>query len=271
MRAHYELDRPLAEQLVAYAANLVRGDLGRSYVQKQPVLAVIGARVPATLLLLATALSASTALGLWLGATAGRRAGSAIDGAIRTTTLLGQAAPAFWLGQLMLLVFAAGLGWFPVQGMVSPRGGGEGLAYVWDVARHLALPAATLGTLQLALVTRLTRAGVLDALRQDYVRTARAKGVPEGLVLRRHALRNALLPVVTAVGGQAGTLLTGAVLTEIIFAWPGLGRLLYDATLTRDYPLLMAIFELTTLAVVLINLAVDLLYARLDPRVRLHG
>jgi peptide/nickel transport system permease protein len=271
MRAHFGLDRPLPEQLAVYLGNALRGDLGRSYVQRQPVLSVIAGRLPATLLLLGTALAFATGLGLWLGVVAARRAGTAADGAIRLGTLIGQAAPAFWLGQVMLLVFAAGLGWFPVQGMVSARGGGEGLAWAIDVGRHLVLPAATLGMLQVALVTRLTRAGMLEALAQDYVRTARAKGVPERRVLGRHALRNALLPVVTAVGGQVGTLLTGAVLTEIIFAWPGLGRLLYDATLARDYPLLMAIFQLTTVAVIATNLAVDLLYARLDPRVRLHA
>ncbi len=268
MRAHFGLDRPLVEQFAVYVSDVLRGDFGRSYVQKQPVFQVILARLPATLLLLSTALAVATTVGVWLGAEAGRRAGSLVDAAIRTGTLMAYCAPAFWIGQVFLLVFGARLGWFPIQGMVTARGGYEGVAYAVDVAHHLVLPAATLGLLQLALIARLTRAGVREALAEDYARTASAKGLPQRRVVYGHALPNALLPVVTVVGGHVGTLLTGAVLTEIVFAWPGLGRLLYDATLARDYPLLMAIFELATLTVVVTNLGTDLLYAALDPRVR---
>jgi peptide/nickel transport system permease protein len=268
MREHYGLDRPFAEQFVVYVANVIQGDFGHSYTQKQPVLPIILARVPATLLLVVTALVLATTMGIVFGVEAARRAGSPIDVAIRSCTLFGYCAPAFWTGQILLLIFAAWLGWFPVQGMTSARGEYQGLAYIANVAHHLVLPAVTLGLLQLALITRLTRAGLREALNQDYVRTARAKGVAERTVVYRHALRNALLPVVTVVGGHVGTLLTGAVLTEIIFAWPGLGRLLYDATLTRDYPLLMAMFQVTTITVILANLMTDLVYAAMDPRVR---
>lgn len=268
MRAHYGLDRPLPEQFVRYAGAVLRGDFGRSYVQKQPVFPVILSRLPATALLLLTALTLATLAGVGLGAAAGRRAGSPLDVAIRTGTLLAYCAPAFWLGQLFILVFAAGLGWFPVQGMVSARGSSQGLGYVADVAKHLVLPAVTLSLVQVALIARLTRTGVREALEEDYTRTASAKGLAVRGVVDGHALPNALLPVVTVVGSHVGTLITGAVLTEIVFAWPGLGRLLYDATLSRDYPLLMAIFELTTLAVVAANLLTDLLYAALDPRIR---
>jgi peptide/nickel transport system permease protein len=156
----------------------------------------------------------------------------------------------------------------PVQGMATARGGYSGLRYALDVAWHLVLPAVTLGLLQLALVTRLTRAGLREVLADDFVRTARARGLGTRAVLYRHALRNALLPVVTVVGGHVGALLTGAVLTEIIFAWPGLGRLLYDATLSRDYPLLMAIFLVVSTSVIVANLLTDLVYTMLDPRVR---
>jgi peptide/nickel transport system permease protein len=152
--------------------------------------------------------------------------------------------------------------------MSSVRGGYTGLRHVLDVLWHLVLPATTLGLLQLALVTRLTRTGLLEALSDDYVRTARAKGLPFARVLYGHALRNALLPVVTVVGGHVGTLLAGAVLTEIIFAWPGLGRLIYDATLARDYPLLMAVFLVVSASVVVVNLITDLAYAYFDPRIR---
>lgn len=269
MRAKFGLDRPLHEQLLRYLANAARGDFGYSYTYSQPVFQVIAGRVPATLLLLLSALVVSTSSGVWLGLRAARREGGAVDHGVLVGTLLGAAVPVFWLGQVLVIVFAAGLGWFPVQGMSTARAGLSGPAYGLDVLRHLVLPVATLALLQLALVTRLTRAGLLEALGEEYVRTARAKGASEEQVLRRHALPNALLPVVTVVGSHFGTLLTGAVLTEIIFAWPGLGRLLYDATLSRDYPLLMAIFLVAALSVILANLATDLAYGLLDPRVRL--
>ena len=268
MRARYGLDRPIPEQLGLYLTNVLRGELGYSFAYSQPVLQVVLGRLPATLLLMLTALTLATALGLWLGVLAARRAETALDHAIAAFTLVGYSVPAFFLGQLLIIVFAAGLGLLPVQGMTTARGGYSGLAYGLDVLRHLVLPAATLGLLQLALIVRLTRAGLLEALGQDYVRTARAKGLNRSAVLYRHALRNALLPIVTVVGGHVGTVLTGAVLTEIVFAWPGLGRLLFDATLSRDYPLLMAIFLLLSISVILANLVTDLVYVVIDPRVR---
>jgi len=191
-----------------------------------------------------------------------------VDHAITATTIGVYGIPVFWLGQVLVIVVAAGLGWFPIQGMTTARTAATGWALVGDVARHLALPATALGLQSLALIARVTRAGMREALGDDLVRTARAKGLAERAVVYRHALPNALLPVVTVVGGHVSTLLTGAVLVEIIFAWPGLGRLLYDATTTRDYPLLMAIFEVVAIGVILANLLTDLLYAVLDPRVR---
>ncbi len=270
MRARFGLDRPIHEQLAVYLANVARGDFGTSYLHRRPALEIIVDRMPATLLLMLTALALSTIGGVWLGATAARHSGQAPDHAITVSTLVGGATPAFWLGQVLVIAFAANLGWFPVQGMTSVRGVPEGFARLLDLLHHLVLPAATLGLLQLALVTRLTRAGVREALAEEYVRTARAKGLAPRVVLRRHALPNALLPVVTVVGGHFGTLLTGAVLTEIIFAWPGLGRLLYDATLSRDYPLLMSIFLIASAGVIVANLLTDLAYGVLDPRVRLR-
>ncbi|MDQ3097911.1 MAG: ABC transporter permease [Chloroflexota bacterium] len=270
MRARFGLDRPLHEQLLVYIGNVARGEFGTSYFHRRPALEIIADRIPATLLLMLTALVLSTIAGIWLGATAARHSDRAPDHAITVGTLVGGATPAFWLGQVLVIVFAANLGWFPVQGMTSVRGVPEGFARVLDLLHHLVLPALTLGLLQLALVTRLTRAGVREALADEYVRTARAKGLAPGAVLGRHALPNALLPVVTVVGGHFGTLLTGAVLTEIIFAWPGLGRLLYDATLSRDYPLLMSIFLVASVSVIVANLLTDLAYGALDPRVRLR-
>lgn len=268
MRARFGLDRPLPEQLGRYVLNVVRGDFSYSFAYRQPVFQVIASRVPATLLLTLSGLVVATLLGLWLGTLAARHAETPLDLLISAGTLVGYSMPAFWLGQVLLIVFAGGLGLFPVQGMTTARVSYTGVRYVADVLWHLALPAMTLGLLQLALVTRLTRASLLDVLAEDYVRTARAKGLGPRAVLYRHALRSALLPVVTVVGGHVGTLLAGAVLTEIIFAWPGLGRLLYDATLSRDYPLLMALFLIVSACVVVVNLLTDLAYTALDPRVR---
>jgi peptide/nickel transport system permease protein len=268
MRAKFGLDLPLAEQLGIYLLNALHGDFGYSYTHSQPVFAVIADRIPATLLLMVPAVALSSVLGVWLGVQSAAHLDGPADHAIVTGTLLGAAVPAFWLGQMLVIFFAAGLGLFPVQGMSSARGSPTGLNAVLDVLHHLVLPVITLATLQLTLVTRLTRAGLREALTEDYVRTGRAKGLNGVQVLLRHALPNALLPVVTLVGSQFGTLLTGAVLTEIIFAWPGIGRLLYDATLARDYPLLMGIFLLASVGVIAANLIVDLLYAWLDPRIR---
>ena len=267
-RVRYGLDQPLSTQLVLYLANAAQGQLGQSFTYRRSVVEVIAGRVPATLLLVGTALVLSSLLGVWLGAIAARRAHALPDHLIALGTLVGYGLPAFWLGQILVLVFAVWLGWFPVQGMSDVRYGYQGLAYVGDVLRHLALPLATLSVLHLAVVTRLTRTGLREQLAADYIRTARAKGLSQPQVVMRHALRNALLPVVTTVGSQFGTLMTGAVLTEIIFAWPGLGRLLYDASLARDYPLLMGIFLFVALSVIVANLVTDLAYAFLDPRVK---
>jgi len=268
MRARFGLDRPLLEQLGRYLLNVVRGDFGYSFAYRQPVFQVIAGRVPATLLLSASGLTIATLLGVCLGVLSARHAETPLDHLISAGTLIGYSMPPFWLGQVLLIVLAAGLGLFPVQGMTTARGGYTGVGAVLDVLWHLALPALTLGLLQLALVTRLTRTGLLEVLNEEYVRTARAKGLGQRAVLYRHALRNALLTVVTVVGGHIGTLLAGAVLTEIIFAWPGLGRLIYDATLSRDYPLLMAVFLVVSASVIVVNLLTDLAYAMLDPRVR---
>ena len=270
MRARFGLDRPLGEQLLIYLWNAAHGDFGYSYTHSQPVLQVIGERVPATLVLMLSAFILSALLGVGLGVVAVRNYQRAPDHAITVGSLIGAALPAFWLGQVLVIVFAGGLGWFPVQGMTTARSTATGLDYLLDVLRHLVLPVATLTILQLTLITRLTRSGLLEGMAEEYVRTARAKGIPEPRVIAQHVLPNALLPVVTLLGSHFGTLLTGAVLTEIIFAWPGLGRLLYDATLARDYPLLMGVFLVAAVSVILANLLTDLTYGLLDPRVRLR-
>ena len=269
MRARYGLDRPVPEQFGRYALAILRGDLGYSFSYGQPVSRVILDRLPATLLLTGTALVLATALGIGLGVLTALRPHGALDHTVAVVTLTAYAMPVFWLGQLLVLLFAVRLGLLPVQGMISVREGYTGGRHLLDVARHLALPALTLALPQVALNARLMRTSLREALAEEYIATARAKGLAERAVIWRHALRNALLPVVTALGGHLGVLLTGAALTETVFAWPGLGRLLLDAALKRDYPLLMAIFLLVSVVVVAANLLTDILYTALDPRVRL--
>lgn len=267
MRERFGLDRPLPQQLLTYLVNVVQGDLGVSFVRGRPALAVVLERLPATLLLAGTALFLSTTVGLTLGVMAARRAGRPMDAGLRVVALLGYATPSFWLAQLAVLLIAFRTGWFPVQGMTDARGDPAGIGHVLDVAHHLVLPAVVLASAELALTTRLVRAGMLEVSRSEYVRTARAKGLPPWRVTR-HALRNALLPVVTVLGGRVGMFFTGAVLVEIVFAWPGVGRLLLSSAQARDYPVLLAVFLLVSFAVVLANLLADVVYARLDPRLR---
>jgi peptide/nickel transport system permease protein len=267
IRAKFGLDRPLPEQLLAYGASVLRGDLGQSFVHGRPVAHVVAERLPATLLLMGTALLLSSPAGVWLGVLAARRTQRPADLALRTAALLAHATPSFWLAQLAAIVLALGTGLFPVQGFTDPRQTLTGWRYALDVLHHLALPALVLAAGELALTTRLTRTGVLEALATDYARTARAKGLPERAIVR-HALRNALLPVVTIIGGRAGMLFTGAVLVETVFAWPGLGQLMLSSILTRDIPVLLGLFVLVSVAVIVANLLTDLAYAWLDPRVR---
>lgn len=268
MHAKFGLDRPLPEQLAIYLVTLARGDLGYSYVMGQPALRVILSRVPATLLLMLTSFILSTTLGIFLGVLAARRSQTPTDASIVTFSLLGNAIPVFWLAQMMIFFLAARLGWFPIYGMTSARVQHTGFNLVVDIAHHLALPVAALTIQQLALITRLTRAGMLEAQAKPYTLAVRAKGATEPRLLFRHALRNALLPVVTILGGRIGFLFAGTVLTETVFAWPGLGRLLLEATLSRDYPILMGIFLLISLSVIIFNLITDFVYAFLDPRIK---
>jgi peptide/nickel transport system permease protein len=266
LRERYGLDQPLLRQFVVYVGQLASGDLGSSFVQGRPVLEVIAERLGPTLLLMGTALALSTVAGVALGALAARRPYGPVDLGVSTGALLGHAVPVFWLAQIVLLLIAFRTGWFPIQGMTDARAGHTGWAAVADVAHHLVLPALVLAGSELALTTRVTRTGLLEQLGQDYVRTARAKGASS--VLRRHALPNALLPVVSVIGTRIGVLFAGAILTETVFAWPGLGRLLLSATQTRDHPVLLGLVLLVALSVVLANLVTDLAYARIDPRIR---
>jgi peptide/nickel transport system permease protein len=269
MRERFGLDRPLGAQYVTYVTNVLQGDLGTSYVQGRPALGVVVDRIPATALLTLTALALSSTLGLLLGTVAASHRGAATDAVIGVGSLAGHAVPSFWLAQLALLFFSVRLGWFPVQGMVDVRADATGFAAALDVLRHLILPASVLAVGELALTTRLVRGEVGDALRSGHVVTARAKGLTERRVVVRHGLRNALLPVTSVIGTRLGAALSGAVLVEVVFAWPGLGRLTLAAIQARDLPVLLASFLVVALAVVLVNLLTDLVYGWLDPRVRL--
>lgn len=268
VRAEYGLDRPLPEQFARYLAAVARGDLGFSFVYRRPVLSLVLDRAVATALLTVTALAFASTLGVVLGVLAARRPFSTLDSLVSGGAIVGFSIPVFWLGQLLILLFAVTLGWLPAQGMASLRESPEGWAWVLDRARHLVLPALALSLRFLAMTTRLARASMLEVLGRDYVRTAQAKGASPARVLFRHALPNALLPVLTLVGYNLGFVLAGSALVETVFGWPGMGRLLYDSVFARDFPVLLGILIVVSLTVVLANLATDLLYAWVDPRIR---
>ena len=271
LRAQFGLDRPLHEQLWIYIRGVLTLDLGFSHRQQQPVSTLILERLPATLLLTGAAFAFAVALGVTLGALAARRVGTWADSAITVLALTFYATPLFWVGLMLVLVFSVWLEWLPSFGMMSVGQNLSGLPMLLDVGKHLLLPALTLGLFYMAVYARLTRATMLEVADQDFVKTARAKGVPEGQVVRRHVLRNALLPVITFAGIQAGQLIGGSILVETVFAWPGIGRLAFEALLARDYPVLMGVFFATSVMVVLFNLLTDLLYAVVDPRVEVNG
>jgi peptide/nickel transport system permease protein len=269
------LDQPLYVQYVQYIGRLLTGQMGDSIFQHQPVTKLIGDRFPATVELTLAAMSIAVVVGMLTGVISAVVPYSLFDVTAMLVALAGVAMPVFWLGMLVILLFSLQLGWLPSFGRGEPiveavqywiRTGD--LSDVLDALRHLVLPALTLGAFSTALISRLVRSALLEVLGQDYVRTARAKGLAQSPVIARHALPNALIPVVTVVGLQVGTLLGGAVLAETIFAWPGIGRLLIQAISQRDYPLVQGIVMLTAMAVSLINLIVDLLYGVINPRVR---
>jgi len=264
LRADLGLTEPLHVQYVRWLGLVVRGDLGRSIWMKRPVLAEVLGRLQATLVLTGAALLLSTVGGVALGIASATRPNSLLDRLSAVASLFGASMPVFWLGIVLMVVFALWLGWLPASGMFSPYGGG-GLG---DLLVHLVLPAVTLAAASVTIIARLTRSTMLETLGQDYIRTARAKGVVERAVVLRHGLKNALIPIVTVVGVQAGYLLGGAVLTETVFAWPGVGTLMVQGILARDFPLVQGCVLVVALSFVLINLAVDLLYAWLDPRIR---
>ena len=269
LRAEYGLDQPLPVQLWKYAGAVAHGDLGTSYVRRQPVLGVILERLPNTLMLDAFALVVAVAGGVWLGALAARKPGSAGDAAVTILSMVFYAVPQFWLGMMMVLVFAAWLNWLPPFGIETMGADYTGLARLGDVAKHMILPGVTLALYFLASYARLTRTAMLEVADADFVKTARAKGISERQVARRHILRNALIPLVTYAGLQASILVGGSVLVENVFSWPGVGTLAWEAVQGRDNPLLLGIFIVTAVLVSLFNLVTDIAYSIADPRVEL--
>jgi ABC-type dipeptide/oligopeptide/nickel transport system permease component len=249
------LDRPILVQYGRYLSEIVRGDLGQSFKFQAPVRHVIFERYPATLQLAFLALLVCAAIAIPAGIIAAHKRGSSADRSIGVFTLFGLAVPNFALGPLLIVLFSIELGWLPVSGRGGP------LNYI--------LPAATLGAALAAILTRMVRGAMLEELSSDYVRTARAKGLSTSAVLVRHALRNALIPIITILGLQFGTLLAGTIVTETIFSWPGIGRLTVQAISSRDYPLLQGCILVIAVSYVLVNLLTDVLYAFIDPRVRL--
>jgi peptide/nickel transport system permease protein len=264
LRAELGLNELLHVQYVRWLSHIVRGDLGRSLWTKRPVLTEVIHRFQATLVLTGAALLFSTLGGIGLGVALAMRPNSRLDRCSAVASLFGASMPVFWLGIVLMVIFALWLGWLPASGMFSPYGGGD----LPDLLGHLVLPAMTLAAASITIVARLTRSTMLEVLGQDYIRTARAKGLVEGAVVLRHGLKNALIPIVTVVGVQAGFLLGGAVLTETVFAWPGVETLMVQGILARDFPLVQGCVLVIALTFVLVNLAVDLLYAWLDPRIR---
>src|SRR5215468_4325466 len=257
LRDYLGLDKPLLVRYVEYVTRLVTGDLGRSIQQNRPVVDELADAWPATLQLTVAALVIAAVVGVVAGIVSAAWPSSAFDFLARLGSLFGLSMPVFWTGLVLIVVFALWLPWLPVGGTGSPS--------------HLILPAVTLALPSVAMVARMTRSSVLEVLREDYVRTARAKGVAERFVVSKHALRNAAIPILTLLGLQAGQLMGGAVLTETVFSWPGLGRLMVKAIFARDYVLLQGAVLVFALAFVLINLAVDLAYGVFDPRIAHHG
>ena len=270
MRARFGLDKPLHEQLIIYMRKIISGDLGYSIFSFKPVSEVILQRIPATLILMLTQLTMSAVIGILLGVKAATKPYSKTDNIITSLSLLGYSIPVFWIGMMGILIFSIRLDLLPATGMISIEKGLEGIPYLIDLIRHLTLPCLCLTIMNLALIYRLTRSEMLEVLKQDYIVTARSLGMPERTIVYNNALKNALLPVMTVIGMQFGFMFAGAILTETIFAWPGLGTLIQQSIKWRDYPLLMGLLVFVSLFVIIANLITDILYAYIDPRIRLE-
>ena len=249
------LDKPLLEQYAIFISNALQGDLGRSVVGERPTaVELIAERLPASLQLACAAFVLSLSIGIPLGVLAAVKRGTAVDTAARVAALLGQSVPAFWLGIVLMYFFSVQLGWLPTSGSGS--------------LAHLVLPTVSMALFTVAAITRLVRVSMIDALGSEYIKLARVKGVPERVVIWKHALRNSLIPVLTYMGAFFATMITGAVVIETVFSWPGIGRLAYESILNRDFPVMQAVVLVMTVLFMLANLTVDIAYAWLDPRIK---
>lgn len=267
LRLQYGLDKPLYVQLAVYMGKVLSGDLGYSYFFNLPVASLIGERVPATLLLVLGAVLSAFVMGTTLGVLSARKPNGVLSQFITVLSMVGFAAPVFWMGIMLVILFASVFPILPVAGMRSIDSSGGGIADVLDVLHHLVLPTFTLGLVYLAQYSRLSRAAMLDVLGADFIRTARAKGLADRVVLYKHALRNALLPVVTVLGLQFGNVMAGAILVETVFNWPGLGRLAFESVLRRDYPTILGVLLFASIVVVVMNQITDMVYRLIDPRI----
>jgi peptide/nickel transport system permease protein len=264
----FGLDQPLWRQYLIYLGNLATGNLGFSFQQGRPIAAIIADRLPWTLALVGTGLVAGTLLGVAWGTLAAWRRRSALDVGSVGVAMFFDSVPSFWLGMVFIAVFAAGLRWFPIYGAMTPGAGLSGWPLLVDMARHLVLPLATLTLITIPGIFLIMRYSMLTVLGEQYVATARSKGVSDRAVMFRHAMRNALLPVATVFMLNVGFLVSGATVIETVFSYPGVGRLLFEAVLARDYPVLQATFFIITVSVIAANILADLLYPLIDPRVR---
>lgn len=268
LRERFGLDQPMYVQLWRYVSGIATLDFGYSYRLGVPVFDLIMSRLPATLLLTGTAFVLSLALGIVAGSMAAARVKKPSGSLIMALALVFYATPLFWVALMSVVVFSVYLGWLPAYGLYTVGAGHTGFALVLDVATHLILPATTLALFFMAIYTRMTRTSMLDAAQQDFVKTARAKGLKPSVIQRRHILRNALLPIITLAGLQAGQMVGGAILTETVFAWPGIGRLMFEALQQRDYNLLLGIFFFSAALVIVFNILTDLVYRLADPRIK---
>lgn len=271
IREDLGLDDSYLIQLSRYVGDVASGDLGTSYRFNEPVTSLIGDRIWPTILLVTTALLFAIVIGVLVGVFTARRPESPVSHGVTVFSLVGYSMPVFWTGYLLIIALASNVRWFPVAGMRDVRFEGNRLEEWLDIAHHLVLPALTLGLIYIAQYSRLSRASMLEVLQSDYVRTARAKGLAERKVVYKHALRNAVIPVITIAGLQFGALLSGALLVETVFNWPGLGRLAADSVFQRDAPVLLGVLICSAVLVVVINILTDVVYRMIDPRIRVGG
>jgi peptide/nickel transport system permease protein len=267
LRARFGLDKPLWMQFLIYMGQIAHFDLGYSFRFSRPVAELVLERLPATLMLMIPTLFFAFVTGSALGVAAARRAGKWSDAAVSVAALFFYAMPIFWIGVMMIVLFSVKLGWLPTGGMMTIGTGLSGLPMILDILRHMAMPVVALSLFHTAFYARLMRASMLEIFTQDFVTTARAKGISETRIVYRHVLRNALLPVVTVLGLHIANLLGGAVLVETVFSWPGLGRLAFDSVLSRDVNLLLGILLCSSVLVIITNLTIDAIYQWLDPRI----